>query len=113
MSDTLNNVYLFGYSPRTGIQVNNLLMLAKNQASKGLKVAIVLIHDGVIGASSKAKTPEAIKELMELSAAVYAMIPDLKARGISLDSINDKVKPIEYGELVDIIDSTEKIISWM
>ena len=113
MSDELNCIYLFGYSPRAGIQVNNLKLLVKNQASKGLKLGIILIHDGVIGASSKIKAPEVINELMNLPIKIYAMIPDLKARGISLDKIKDEVKPIEYGELVDIIDATEKIISWM
>jgi sulfur relay protein TusB/DsrH len=113
MSDELNSIYLFGYSPRAGIQVNNLILLAKNQVSKGLKLGIVLIHDGVISASSKIKTPEVINELMNLPIKIYAMIPDLKARGILLDNIKDDIKPIEYAELVDIIDSTEKIISWM
>ena len=113
MSDDLNNTYLFGYSPRAGVQVNNLLILVKNQASKGLKVGIVLIHDGVISASSKIKAPEIIKELMELPISIYAMAPDLKARGILLDSINNAVKPINYGDLVDILDSSEKVISWM
>ncbi len=113
MSDELNCIYLFGYSPRAGVQVNSLKLLVKNQNSKGLKLGIVLIHDGVIGASSKIKGAELINEIINLQIKMYVMIPDLKARGISLDNIKDEIKPIEYTELVDIIDSTEKIISWM
>jgi len=41
------------------------------------------------------------------------MIPDLQARGIALENIHDKVKPIGYDDLTDILDITPKIISWM
>jgi len=52
-------------------------------------------------------------ELLRMKITVYAMIPDLNARGIALENIHDKVKPIGYDDLTDILDVTPKIISWM
>ena len=48
-----------------------------------------------------------------MNITLYAMIPDLQARGIALENIHDKVKPIEYDDLIDNLDVTPKIISWM
>jgi sulfur transfer complex TusBCD TusB component (DsrH family) len=41
------------------------------------------------------------------------MVPDMKARGLSVDSLRSSIKPVEYSELVDILDETEKVMSWM
>ena len=57
--------------------------------------------------------PEKMEELLKMNITVYAMIPDLQARGIALENIHDKVKPIGYDDLIDILDVTPKIISWM
>ncbi|MFX0048647.1 MAG: DsrH/TusB family sulfur metabolism protein, partial [Candidatus Hermodarchaeota archaeon] len=72
-----------------------------------------LIHDGVIGINKKGKIPNKMEDLLNMNITIYAMIPDLKARGIALEHIHDKVKPIEYDELIDILDKALKIISWM
>jgi len=113
MTEKLDMVYLYGNSPRDGAGMDTLIPVIKTQTSNGVKVGIVLIHDGVINASSKRKTSEKVKKLMELSITVFVMVPDLKARGILLESINNALKPINYGDLVNILDSSEKIISWM
>ena len=106
-------LYLYGFSEMTGNQLERLLPILKLQLTKGKQIGFVLIHDGVIGINAMGKTPEAIKELLNLDISLHAMVPDLKARGISVARINDKIKPIEYTELVDIIDSSKQIISWM
>ena len=54
-----------------------------------------------------------MEELLKMNVTVYAMIPDLQARGIALENIHDKVKPIGYDDLIDILEITPKIISWM
>jgi len=113
MTEKLDMIYLYGNSPRDGAYMDTLIPLIETQSTNGVKVGIVLIHDGVINASSKRKATEQVKKLMELPIAVFVMAPDLKARGILLDSINNAVKPINYEDLVDILDSSEKIISWM
>ena len=113
MSDNLNIVYLYGYSPNDTIHLDTLTSLIKKQSIKNLKIGIILIHDGVIAASSSKKLDNRLIELLELPIELYMMTPDIKARGIRLDSVRTNIKPIEYNELVDILDSAEKIISWM
>ncbi|MFX1275273.1 MAG: sulfurtransferase complex subunit TusB [Promethearchaeota archaeon] len=113
MFEKLNIVYLYGYGPNEKIHVDTLVPLIKSQSANDTKVGIVLIHDGVIIASSKRKIDSHLKEFIELPITYYVMTSDLKARGIALDSISANMKAIEYGDLVDILDSSEKIISWM
>ena len=113
MAENINMIYLFGYSERTGKHLERIVPLLKSQINKGSKIGLIFIHDGVINATSKGKTPESVNELLGLNIALYTLIPDLKARGIALDHIHQKVVPIEYDQLVDIIDATPKVISWM
>ena len=113
MTENRNVLYLFGYSEMTGKHLERLLPILKAQIAKGSELGLVLIHDGVIGINKKGKIPDKMGELVNLDIKLYAMIPDLQARGIAQDTIHDKVKPIGYDELIDIIDVTPKVISWM
>ena len=113
MAENRNVLYLFGYSEMTGTHLGRLLPILNAQINKGSQIGLVLIHDGVIGINKKGKIPEKMEELLNKNINVYAMIPDLQARGIALENIHDKVKPIGYDDLIDILDITPKIISWM
>jgi sulfur relay protein TusB/DsrH len=113
MTENKNVLYLFGYSEMTGKHLERLLPILKAQLNKGSQIGLVLIHDGVIGINKKGRVPEKIEELLSMNITVYAMIPDLQARGIAQEQIHDKVKPIGYDDLIDILDVTPKIISWM
>lgn len=113
MSENRNILYLFGYSEMTGTHLERLLPILKAQVNKGSQIGMVLIHDGVIGISKKGRIPEKMEDLINMNITIYAMIPDLQARGIALENIHDKVKPIGYDDLIDILDVTPKIISWM
>ena len=113
MTENKEVLYLFGYSEITGTHLARLLPILKAQINKGSELGLVLIHDGVIGINKKGKIPEKMQDLLNMKVIVYAMIPDLHARGIALEFIHDKVKPIEYDDLIDLLDITPKIISWM
>lgn len=113
MEQNFDMIYLFGFSPRYGNQLNRLLPIIKNHLTKGKSIGMVLIHDGVIGASSKGKMTASMEQLGNLDLRVYVMKPDLKARGIPLEHTNEKFRPIEYTELVDLLDNSLKVISWM
>lgn len=106
-------LYLFGFSERTGNHLERLLPLLKVQIKKGTTVGLVFIHDGVIGLNPNGAIPSQVEELLNSNITLKAMVPDMKARGIPVESLHDKVKPIEYDELVDLLDSSQKIISWM
>ncbi|MFX0036743.1 MAG: DsrH/TusB family sulfur metabolism protein [Candidatus Hermodarchaeota archaeon] len=113
MVETLDVVYLFGYSSNTGTHLERLLPILKSQKKKNSNIGIVLIHDGVIGITTKGRIPKQMEDLLDVNVIIFAMIPDLKARGIALEYISEKVRLIEYDDLVDILDTTPKLISWM
>lgn len=106
-------LYLFGFSEMMEKQLERLLPILKAQLKKDYRIGFVLMHDGVIGFSEKSKTPESIKDLLGLDIALYVLKPDIKARGIPLNQLHDKIKAIEYDELVDVLESARKIISWL
>ena len=113
MEQNENIVYLFGFSMRQGKQINNLIKILKEQIKTGASIQIILIHDGVLGISKREETPEQAKELLKLPVKVYAMIPDLKARGIDFNTVQNKIQLIDYENLVDILVDAPKIASWL
>ena len=106
-------VYLYGFSLRKDAQLGNLITILKEQINTGAKIKIVLMHDGVIGISTIGKTPSAFIELLNLPVEVYALMPDVNARGIDIQAINEKINLIEYDNLVDILAETPRIVSWL
>ena len=106
-------VYLYGFSLRKDVNLDNFITILKEQINLGAKIRIILMHDGVIGISNIGKTPSSLIELLNLPIEICALIPDIKARGIELQAIPDKILLIEYDELVDILAETPKIISWL
>ncbi len=106
-------VYLYGFSTRKQVNLDNLLSILKDQTDNGSSIAIVLIHDGVIGTSQSGTIPNSLDKLLNLSVSVFAMTPDLLARGIEPNTIDPRIKCIEYDELVDILAKTPKVASWM
>lgn len=113
MIDNLDVIYLFGFSEMTGNHLRRLLPLLKSQVKKNTKLGLVLIQDGVIGISTMGTIPKQMEELLNLDVAVFAMINDIISRGIKPESIHNKVESIEYDDLIDLIDNTPKVISWM
>lgn len=113
MTENLDMIYLFGFSGLTGNHLRRLLPILKSQIKKNTKLGLVLIHDGVIGITTKGKIPKQMEELLSLGITVFAMKSDMKARGIAPEYIHDKIKSIEYDDLIDVIDATPKVTSWM
>jgi sulfur relay protein TusB/DsrH len=106
-------LYLFGFSERMRNNLQTLLPLVRKQKEKGSNVGFVLIHDGVIGTTTNGSMPKTIEQLLELDVAIFAMVADMKARGLPVEKLHTKIRPVEYSELVDILDGAQKIISWM
>jgi sulfur relay protein TusB/DsrH len=113
MQDKLDIVYLFGFSPRYGKELDRLTPILRGHVNHQKTIGVVLIHDGVIGASKMGNVPESIAHLKSHGIKLYAMIPDLKARGISTDAVHEWIISIEYPDLVDLLDHSETLVSWM
>ena len=106
-------VYLYGFSTRKQMYLENLLNVVSKQIENNVRVAVVLIHDGVIGTSKNGLIPDLLKELLNLPVLVFAILPDLLARGIEPNMVDPRIECIEYNELVDILALTPKVASWM
>jgi len=106
-------VYLYGFSTRKQVYLDNLLGILKDQTNDGASITIVLINDGVIGTSQSGTIPSSLDKLLSLPVSVFAMTPDILARGIELNMVDSRIKCIEYDDLVDILANTPKIASWM
>ncbi len=106
-------VYLYGFSTRKQMYLDNLLGIITEQAENKTKIALVLIHDGVIGTSLSGTMPTLLDQLLNLSISVFALLPDLLARGIEPKTVDPRIECIEYNDLVDILAQTPKVASWM
>ena len=123
-------IYLFGYSLLTTNQFEQLIPLVKNQLTKDVEVNVVLLHDAVVGTSNKGTTPKALKELLDFAFQlknmgnvtgieptvrlhVHVLKEDLEARGYNTENLIPRLKAIDYILLVDIMDESSRIVSWM
>ena len=113
MENEKDIVYLYGFSTRKQMYLDNLLGIVSKQTENNVSIAIVLIHDGVIGTSQSGSMPSLLDKLLNLPVSVFALLPDLLARGIEPNTVDPRIKCIEYDDLVDILAQTPKVASWM
>lgn len=106
-------VYLYGFSTRKQMFLDNLLGIVNEQCKNKVNITIVLLHDGVIGTSQSGTIPELLEKLLNLSVTVFALLPDLLARGIEPNMVDPRIKCIDYDDLVDILAQIPKVASWM
>ena len=113
MNEQPSVVYLYGFSILLESKLISVKKIIENQLDQGAQITFVFIHDAVIGTSNKHKISPLLKDLLQLQVKFYSMIPDLKARGLDSENLQENVKSIDYEELVDILATTSKIVSWM
>ena len=73
--------------------------------------AILLIEDGVYAAIKGTDTAKKLEAAMK-TVAVYALQPDLEARGMN-GRVLDGVKLVDYGGFVDLVAEHPTIQSWL
>ncbi len=76
------------------------------------KDAILLIEDGVYGATAGTSFSDAVKAATN-SHSVYVLGPDLSARGMKEDRIVEGVKVVDYDGFVDLVTEYDKTNSWL
>ena len=113
MENEKDIVYLYGFSTRKQMYLDNLLGVVSAQIENNVSIVIVLIHDGVIGASQNGTIPDLLEKLLNLPVSVFVLLPDLLARGIEPNTVDPRIECIEYDELVDILAQIPKVVSWM
>ncbi|HWS13535.1 MAG TPA: sulfurtransferase complex subunit TusB [Rhodocyclaceae bacterium] len=73
--------------------------------------AVLLIEDGVYGATRGNKAEPAVRDAMS-RVKVYALRADLEARGMA-DRVMDGVSLVDYGGFVDLVAEHPNCQSWM
>ena len=104
---------MYGFSTTLESKLVNLLRLLEYQLEQKKKIHVVFIHDGVFGTSKKSKASNSLLKLLKLPIFLYSMKPDLLARGIDAQDLQDGIRGIDYDVLVDLLVTTPKIVSWM
>ena len=93
------NLILYGKSFNIA-ETENLVLLSE----KLPECDIVLMEDASIGAVSN-------NGISLSSQNLYCLVEDLEARGFSKSQMLEQVKPITYLNLIDLIESTKRVIS--
>jgi tRNA 2-thiouridine synthesizing protein B len=85
--------------------------LASCLAHAGQGAAVLLIEDGVYGATTGNAAESAVRGAIG-RAAVYALAPDLEARGMK-DRVIEGVKLVDYAGFVDLVAEHKTSQSWL
>ena len=73
--------------------------------------AVLLIEDAVLAATQGSAAETALKQLMTRM-KVYALLPDLDARGMT-DRLIEGVTGVDYGGFVDLVAEQPRCQSWL
>ena len=73
--------------------------------------AILLIEDAVYAARPGA-TAERVRQASE-TRRIYALLPDLQARGIDAGNLLDGIETVDYDGFVTLATEHEKLQSWL
>ncbi len=74
--------------------------------------AVLMFEDAVVGARKGASSEAQIQSALK-SCAVYALGPDLAARGMKPDDLVGGVKVVDYDGFVDLVALHERTQAWL
>jgi sulfur relay protein TusB/DsrH len=112
MDVNLSYLYLFGFSSRRTRHLDVLLPIIARQQKKGENVGVVLLHDAVIGSTMPGAVPQSLLQLLSMGIKVFALIPDIEARGMALANLMPQISPLSYDDLADLLAGVPKVASW-
>lgn len=76
--------------------------------------SVLLIEDAVVGAiTGTSIAPDLQIAMKEQSVAVYALGPDLAARGLNTDRVLPGIQIVDYAGFVDLTVANERNQSWL
>ncbi len=88
----------------------NSLEICLRYASAGSD--ILLIEDAVYGAIQGTAAEEQIRAAAQ-DKKIYALGPDLKARGFDEGQVLDGITVVDYGGFVDLTVENDKVQAWL
>ncbi len=99
-------LHIVNKSPYDRNSLDSCLRLARADSS------ILLIEDGIYAAQKNAGASEKMEQALK-NHRVYALEPDLKARGINPDNIVDGISLVDYDGFVKLTTEHDKLQSWL
>lgn len=88
---------------------NNSLGRCLDMAKDGS--AVLLIEDGVYGATKDTSTSSRLEEVMK-NVKVYALMADVEARGVK-ERVIDGVELVDYAGFVKLAAESSQVQSWL
>lgn len=75
---------------------------------------VLLIEDAVVAAvTGTSIAPELQLAMQDKSVSIYALGPDLSARGVSAERVLEGIQVVDYAGFVDLTVANEKTQSWL
>ena len=99
-------LHIVNKSPYDRNSLDSCLRLSRADAS------ILLIEDGIYAAQKNTAAADKMQQALGRH-QVYALEPDLKARGIGADKILDGIKLVDYDGFVKLTTEYDKLQSWL
>lgn len=75
------------------------------------KLGVILVGNGVYNAAVKEGGKPS--PILDKKASFYVLSEDLESRGLSAASLDSRVKPVNYGDVVDLIFNEYEKIIWL
>ena len=99
-------LHIVNKSPYERNSLDTCLRLARPDS------AVLLIEDGIYAVQKNGAAAEQLKNAMQQH-QVFALAPDLQARGISEDSMLDGIQLVDYDGFVKLSTEYDKLQSWL
>ncbi len=74
--------------------------------------SVLLFEDGVYGAVKGSTVAGQVQEALG-ACTLYALGPDLKARGLDESQLVDGIKVVDYAGFVDLAADCDKVQAWL
>lgn len=105
----MQTLILFGYSGFDENHRASLSSLVGNSPDCG----IVLMEDAVIGTIPTMNGASIYRDLETGGKKVYCLKEDCQARGLDPTAISPGIELITYATLIDLIETTARVVSWL
>ena len=99
-------LHIVNKSPYDRSSLDTCLRLARPDS------AILLIEDGIYATLKNAAASERVLQALE-NHQIYALEPDLQARGINPDNMIDGISLVDYDGFVKLTTDYDKSQSWL
>ncbi len=99
-------LHIVNKSPFERNSLDTCLRLAKADS------AILLIEDGIYAATRNSATADKIAQALGKH-SIYALKPDLDARGIQAERVIDGIELVDYAGFVELTTRHERVQSWL